>query len=251
MTGSPRTDEIVQRYNDPDNRLGPWGPEMEEILALLDEIDPGMSSSLRRMRERFGAREQRQARQDAYQRTLQQSSNADKGIPIRVREALQLGADEHGNRLEEPVALAKLVESLQRGRRLVFLHGNPGTGKTTAACWWLSTRTGLYTTAAHLASLNRGFSGDRAEVVRYQRTAALVVDDVGRGDMKIQAAKLEEFLAERYEDGLVTVCTSNLTPRQIDEVIGQRIRSRLLEVGAYIPCNEVLRPGAREENAHA
>jgi DNA replication protein DnaC len=121
----------------------------------------------------------------------------------------------------------------------LLILGNVGTGKTFQAygavralahsgisCPW------LFTTAADLyADLRPRDRGQAADFDRYADTALLVLDDLG-------AAKASEWNEEinyrlinhRYDRELPTIVTSNLGPRDLAGVIGERVASRLAEM---------------------
>jgi len=125
----------------------------------------------------------------------------------------------------------------------LLILGSVGTGKTFEAygavralahsgisCPW------LLTTAADLyADLRPRDRGNAADFDRYADTALLVLDDVG-------AAKGSEWTEEinyrlinhRYERELPTIVTSNLAPRELAGVIGERVASRLAEMAVRV-----------------
>ena len=132
---------------------------------------------------------------------------------------------------------------IRRGPSLLLL-GPTGTGKTFEA--WGAMRalaasgarfTFEVTTAADLYAKLRprpGVDSER-EFEKYLKTGVLVVDDLG-------AAKSSEWVEEvnyrlintRYEDGLPTLCTSNVPVRQLADHLGDRVTSRLTEMAMRV-----------------
>lgn len=133
--------------------------------------------------------------------------------------------------------------SVRTGPSLLLL-GPTGTGKTHEA--WGAIRalaasgarfTFEVTTAADLYATLRprhGVDSER-EFDRYLKTCVLVVDDLG-------AAKSSEWVEEvnyrlintRYEQGLPTLCTSNVPVRQLADHLGDRVTSRLTEMAMRV-----------------
>jgi DNA replication protein DnaC len=133
--------------------------------------------------------------------------------------------------------------SVRTGPSLLLL-GPTGTGKTFQA--WGAIRalavsgarfTFEVTTAADLYAKLRprhGVDSER-EFDTYLRTGVLVVDDLG-------AAKSSEWVEEvnyrlintRYEQGLPTLCTSNVPVKQLADHLGDRVTSRLTEMAMRV-----------------
>jgi DNA replication protein DnaC len=126
----------------------------------------------------------------------------------------------------------------------LLLVGPTGTGKTYqayAAVRALLTSgircTALATTAADLyASLRPRFGVDSEdEFTRHATANVLLLDDLG-------AAKGSEWNEEvnyrlvnhRYERELATIFTTNLTPKQIPDALGDRVASRLFEMATTV-----------------
>lgn len=131
------------------------------------------------------------------------------------------------------------VPSVRRGPSLLLL-GPTGVGKTHQAygalhafaesgvqCAW------MFTTAADFYARLRPRSGvdTEAEFHRYASANLLVLDDLG-------AAKGSEWVEEvnyrlinyRYEHMLPTLITTNVRPADLEQEIGKRVASRLLEM---------------------
>jgi DNA replication protein DnaC len=133
----------------------------------------------------------------------------------------------------------RVVVSLTTGPSLLLL-GITGTGKTHEAYGMIRGLAVLgvrsrwrFTTAADLYAKLRPRHGIDSEAVfdEHAGAALLVVDDLG-------AAKPSEWIEEvnfrlinhRYEGMLATLFTSNLTPRPLADVLGERVSSRLKEM---------------------
>jgi DNA replication protein DnaC len=165
----------------------------------------------------------------------------DKSLPARYREAIADHVDVVAW-VKELVATSAstrtVVPTLGEGPSLLLL-GKVGRGKTYQA--WGAIRalaaTGLrvwweVTTAADLyAILRRPKIDTEAEFQRFASTRLLVLDDLG-------ASKVSEWTEQetyrlvnhRYERQLPTLFTSNLLPKQLGEVLGDRIASRMVEM---------------------
>jgi DNA replication protein DnaC len=136
-----------------------------------------------------------------------------------------------------------MVPAVTRGHSLLLL-GPTGTGKTHQAfgivraisvsgvsCQW------MFVTSADLyAKLRpRARVDSEVEFDRYARAPLLVIDDLG-------AAKATEWTEEvnyrlinhRYEYERPTIVTSNVPPRELGAVLGDRVRSRLTEMADFV-----------------
>lgn len=133
--------------------------------------------------------------------------------------------------------------SIRTGPSLLLL-GPTGTGKTFEA--WGAVRalaasgarfTFQFTTAADMYAKLRPRQGvdSEREFEVYLKTGVLVVDDLG-------AAKSSEWVEEvnyrlvntRYEQGLPTLCTSNVPVKQLADHLGDRVSSRLTEMAMRV-----------------
>jgi DNA replication protein DnaC len=133
--------------------------------------------------------------------------------------------------------------AIRTGPSLLLL-GPTGTGKTFEA--WGAIRalaasgarfTFEVTTAADMYAKFRprhGVDSER-EFDTYLKVGVLVVDDLG-------AAKSSEWVEEinyrlintRYEQGLPTLCTSNVPVKQLADHLGDRVTSRLTEMAMRV-----------------
>ena len=135
---------------------------------------------------------------------------------------------------------AKLtVPALTTGPSLL-LTGRVGRGKTYQA--WGAVRalavSGLrvgwvVATAADMYAAIRPRSGVDSETVfqHYARARLLVVDDVGASKSSEWTEEINYRLVNhRYENELPTLFTSNLPPKDLAEMVGDRVASRLIEM---------------------
>ncbi len=166
----------------------------------------------------------------------------DASIPARYRHAVADNAEVRAwvKAVVESAVDSKLtVPAVTHGPSLLIC-GAVGRGTTYQA--WGAVRalavTGLrinwrVITAADLYASLRPRPGVDTEAAfqHYATTRLLVVDDLG-------AAKSTEFTEEvnyrlvnhRYEDELPTLFTSNVPPKELGEVLGGRVASRLVEM---------------------
>jgi DNA replication protein DnaC len=136
------------------------------------------------------------------------------------------------------------VDWVRRGPSLL-LCGPVGTGKTHQ-CWGAvrlfaeqAVNAGaVFTTTADMYGALRPRHGvdSETELRKYTHARLLILDDLG-------AAKLTEWTEEidyrilgwRYDNDLPTVITTNCTPPQLPERLGQRVASRLTEMCTIVP----------------
>jgi len=153
-----------------------------------------------------------------------------------------------------PFGDAGLPPRVTDGPNLVLL-GTTGRGKTGLAYGALRElhRTGLAVRWGSVPALLAGLRPNGAEEPTYtlrslQRTNVLLLDDFGTEKLSEWAAEqLYLIVNSRYEAKLPTIVTSNLNIEQLEETVGPRIISRLLEKAKVIP---VTGPDLREEGSH-
>lgn len=127
-----------------------------------------------------------------------------------------------------------------RSARNLWLLGDVGRGKTHLACAVLRAqhRDGLdvvFTTPRDLIRDLRASWGERNSAAKEQQALArftdcdvLVLDDVGTSFGKeAELVQLFDVINERDAHDMRTIITSNLTPQELREVLGERIYSRL------------------------
>jgi hypothetical protein len=190
-------------------------------LARLRISNPELARVLERCRARVAPKAQVEASEEQAELAERSGRLLSAGVPAPVREVLATGLD------KTRLPVLKLAGAvLPHPPPLIVLVGPSGCGKTVAACWWLSTvEGGVFVPSAHLAALSERITADRPELHRLQRAPAVVVDDLGRGaENEAARARLGDFLCERADFGLPTVCTC-LASNSLDygESIGRRL----------------------------
>lgn len=122
---------------------------------------------------------------------------------------------------------------------LRVLAGNPGCGKTIAACTRIEDReTGLFVRAAELVELGSHYS-DRNLLSSYRRCGVLVIDDLGieyRSDQMI--CRLDELLDSRAGAGMPTIITTNFTADEFRARYEERLWSRIHQFGSYVELDD-------------
>jgi DNA replication protein DnaC len=136
----------------------------------------------------------------------------------------------------------RLDDNLEEGRGL-WLMGDVGTGKTTLAM--LVSKTALeagrsvaiYSLPKLLAQIRRTYDAERGEqsylqfFERLTSVDLLHIDDLGaekRSDWVLE--QLYALVNERYEEKRSIVVTTNLDQAELEEQIGPRTVSRLVEI---------------------
>lgn len=140
-----------------------------------------------------------------------------------------------------------LADRAARGARLLALVGLMGTGKTFTATRWVMEQTDArFVLARDFYALSPNYEPDRIKAGRFQRCAVLVVDEIGWGEeSEVQSARLEALFHVRFENGLVTVPIGNMDDSEFAARYGDRIMSRLLDMGAIRYCKTIMRRGER------
>lgn len=147
----------------------------------------------------------------------------DNGIP---GDYIQLLFHDAKFRLDS-TAMAAVTDS---SWRLQVLSGGTGSGKTTAACWWISeceAGEALFVRGVKLARWER-YNMDRMDELLLPKK--LVIDDLGREFADVNGnllAILEEVIIDRFEEGRATLITTNLNKAEFIERYKERIASRL------------------------
>lgn len=135
---------------------------------------------------------------------------------------------------------------LNSERMAAVLLGTPGSGKTLSACLALAERGGLFIPASSLDVL----SVETANTIeRLCSEPMVVLDDVGRGRSAtiLSLDRTEDVLCRRYDAGLPTIVTANLTRGEfwgLHAIGGGRVKDRLGEDSISL-CREASR---RQQN---
>lgn len=168
-----------------------------------------------------------------------------KGLPLRYSQAELENVDETIRNKLETFAL--------EGSGVLVLTGINGTGKTYAVCSMINKRCekGLFSANSYLSCkyevcpmlrASRSFSAKESEyelLQRYYQLPFLVLDEVGKGDDRvIEKMFVSNVLSARYDNKKPTVIATNLLPKEISELLGLDIKSRLNETGTVIVLND-------------
>lgn len=155
--------------------------------------------------------------------------------------------------------VSEIIDWMMNGDKcLLMLTGDTGCGKTTmmiAVCRmvnhiYYSNISGTGTDADR-----RGFQWDNAYNVNnwakdtperyndFKRCEWAAIDDMGQenaSEMNFGSAlfPVRDVLLYRYDNRLLTIVTTNMTPKQITERYGQRIGDRLAEIAHIVKFNE-------------
>jgi DNA replication protein DnaC len=137
--------------------------------------------------------------------------------------------------------------NIENGRGL-WLYGGPGTGKTTLAM--VVSRTALeagrsvaiYSLPKLLARIRRTYDAERGEqsyaelFERLTTVDLLHIDDLGaEKQTEWVLEQLYALINERYESKRSLVVTTNKNEAELEEQIGERVVSRLVEMCELVP----------------
>lgn len=135
---------------------------------------------------------------------------------------------------------------------VLILQGGNGTGKTESVCAMFTNRiqkglvAGLYLSNKYelcpLIRTSRSFSANINEydlLKRYYTTPFLAIDEVGKGDNEvIEKMFVSNVLSARYDNELPTVLVTNWTTKELEDFLGDEIKSRFLETATICTLNE-------------
>jgi len=175
---------------------------------------------------------------DAAVRIRAQSLKTASGFPARsVDAALEAG---------ETTAMAAARRFLQAKRSVLVLAGGVGAGKTTASAWLALEAGGSIPAFIRAAELESRGRYDRELRAWLRGKTMLVIDDIGAESLDGKGnfqSLLDEIVDLFYGDRKLVVMTTNLRPKttdpkvpQFNERYGERIASRLFEVGTWADC---------------
>lgn len=133
---------------------------------------------------------------------------------------------------DETAAIAAMREFQHDGDEIALLLGPPGTGKTTACCWWAweywpGPVPPMFCTGAELARSSK-FDSDRDRLLS---APALILDDLG---VENSTADIDELVDAYYRERSHLVITSNMTQAAFAEKYGLRVVDRIREAGSVI-----------------
>ena len=141
-----------------------------------------------------------------------------------------MGALLAGRKAEHPDTLRAVESWMSSGKEGLILMGNVGTGKTTIASA-LARAWADYLTIAKVYRCDwiaEKIKEDESYVYEVSGNRGLVVlDDFGTESKVYGEERLPSIFYRRYEAGMPTVITTNLTSDQIRTKYGERIADRL------------------------
>ena len=130
---------------------------------------------------------------------------------------------------------------LRQERPWLLLCGRVGNGKTTVMDAVISLYTlGRFTYKGVCAGFRKVEACDIDSIARSERLdqlkecPMLAIDDLGCEAARVavfgnEISPMTEILQKRYSGRMLTMFTTNLTPKQIGERYGERIRDRFIE----------------------
>lgn len=152
----------------------------------------------------------------------------------------------------------EVIGYLTGDKRFLLMRGNVGCGKTTmlnAICkmigrLYYSNISGTGTELDRRAfqwdnayAITEWAKNDRSRYEDFKRCEWAAIDDIGQEAAEVSnygtiIYPVRDILLYRYENDLVTILTTNCTPKTLTEVYGQRVGDRLAEVTHVMKFNE-------------
>jgi len=173
------------------------------------------------------------------------------GVPVRYRDA---SLDDWQDDNESMKKVGKKLRdycsnfdiALERGSNMILI-GNPGTGKTFAACAMINNilikkdHTACYVTANDFLTRLRNCyqdENDEREIDVFEEYASpslLVIDEVGRHtDSQHAGDSLFSLIDRRYREVRPTVVISNMGKEELIDYLGEALVSRLRQGGSML-----------------
>lgn len=130
-------------------------------------------------------------------------------------------------------ALVKVNQQLDKGKGFIILRGKYGTGKSHLAVGALKkVGSGIFVTEGDLiGELRHTYTNNASQnilVDKYRNCKVLVIDELS---LDVKGSDIHAFLyrilAYRYENGLLTIITSNESLASILDIIGPRLADRI------------------------
>lgn len=176
------------------------------------------------------------------------------GIPERFRECSFAGMRVDTGTQYQPdqerairlgAAYVDRWESVKAGGKCLILTGPPGTGKTHLAC---AVGNGVLanggtvafgTVTDYVREVRAAFRRDsekseKAAINEMRMPDLLIMDELGQRMSEFDQQVIFDVINGRYSDLRPMILMSNLTPEELSEVMGERMMSRLSEVGSFI-----------------
>lgn len=210
-------------------------PDAEaHVMGLVPDIREAARRLWRHCEPQWRKKRSNQTEQLSLLRNRRAAAMAQMDIPQAVRALLQSNSLKYW-------AHDRLIEDEEkRGVILFLLYGERYGGKTVSACRCLSRQTlGKFASAPYLLSLSRDFSEHRGELRAFERARALVIDDLGGdGETEKHRDRAQRLICERFDEGRLTVITSNLEGAEFFAAYGDGVKERLFDEakGALIRC---------------
>jgi DNA replication protein DnaC len=152
-------------------------------------------------------------------------------VPRRIASLLAEGG------LDETSAMRSAGEHSEK--LVLVLAGNPGSGKTVAACSaMLEAQSARLVRATEISELGTEYAA-RMFLAELRKVGLLVLDDLGieQGEKRM-SARLDDLVDARVSAHLRTIITSNLPGSVFSQRYGARIWSRIVGHGAYIELDD-------------
>ena len=143
---------------------------------------------------------------------------------------------------KEVEKIPKSIMGIFKDRPICYFHGGPGTGKTTLACaigrdYAKDGNSVLIRRWSNwLQQLRETFDQSSRDIISHhmvqaQNAKMLILDEIGTDKKKsateFEIEQLSRIISDRYGNGKPLVITSNLDPKQIENVYGYQISSRI------------------------
>jgi len=119
--------------------------------------------------------------------------------------------------------------------KTIWMCGNPGTGKTMLSALICRYLGGRYVKSYEIEDeldIARSFNAkdNVTQVIRrFAKYPCLVIDEIGKMKSQNESKFLFKILNERYERGLPTVLVSNLSKKELSELLGAPLVDRFAE----------------------
>lgn len=120
------------------------------------------------------------------------------------------------------------------GKQNLFFYGEPGTGKTwlaSMAAWELAKETSFVRAPEMFIDFQGSVKEhDELEVLgKYMQKPVIIFDDIGAHRVSDFVIEMFGILLDRFYSNCRTglIFTSNLSPKQINDTMGERVASRL------------------------
>lgn len=189
-----------------------------------------------------GAKWQRMRAQEATEEALREASEV-AGTERRSNFVALVGAPGTG---KTGGAIVGLMETVLRSRaesdeESLTIEHVPGYRDSKQApplfrepCW-------IYWRAGEMARANLFGDEARERISKAIDAAVLIIDDVG-AEFTTEAGSwrplLDDVLNQRYEEGLVTIVTSNVDAANFAARVGERVADRFRQSGGMVKCGD-------------